>query len=503
MDCKSLLAIATLICIISSGSADSPGARIEITQNGLNYMIEQALPYLKSTLNRINIPDISGKDECDYSLSNINIGDIELPDIQGVTGSGGLTLKGDGIGLSGGLDYSYKCPLWIHGSGNVDLDVTDASLSFTLLVDKDDTGHPVFNPNGCSLDISDIDIKFHGSLSWLANLFKGLIGDKIKSYANDNACSKLLELIQQKGNSFLQDFQTQKAIDDKIVIDYSLITNPIFSSTDLEVDIKGEFTSINPNAVKPPFSPSAIPQASESSKMAYLVASTYLANTAAFVINEEGYLQYNITPDTLPAKAEFLFTTLIFQDLIPAFYNKYPDMNLTLNMYATKPPILKVTPGEARLQGSGIIEFAVYDANCDNAIVHAFSLEVDGSTEVEVGLKQVAGATNVTGKIESLDLEVSILDTEVGTINSTKIKDLIDLIGTNLLVPLVNKYTGVGWPIPIIYGVELQNTEVTLGNDYIMISTDVDYEPQLSQQQKLEDDDSQPVMKRLTSRVQF
>ena len=504
MEINYLLVCAAIVSLLGSGTAVNPGARIEITQNGLNYMIKQALPYLKSTLNSLSLPDISGKDECHYSLTNMHIGDIDLPSIDGTIGSNGLTLKGEGIGLSGGVDYSYKCAFFLHGSGNVDLGVTDASLSFTILVDKDDSGHPVLKPNGCSLDITNIDIKFHGSLSWLANLFKGTIKDKLKSYANDKACSKLSDLIQEKGNSFLQDFQTQMKIDDIVQIDYSLVNNPVFSNQELQVDVKGEFVSINPNAAKPPFSPTPISQVSESSKMAYLVASSYLANTAAYVIYEEGYLQYNVTPDTLHGKINIPLTTVLFQDLIPAFYNKYPDMNITLNMYATSPPFLKVTPGEARLQGSGVIEFAVYDSNCDNAVVHAFSLEVDGSTEVKVGLHQTAGATNVTGEVESLDLEVTIQNSEIGTINATKITNIIEKFGNQIIIPLLDNYAKVGWPVPVVYGVELINSEIILGSDYILVGTDVDYEPQQSlQQDAVQEDVSEDNVQKLNSHVHF
>ena len=517
----SYIAIVTLLTVVNLSYAENPGARIILTQKGLNYGLKKALPYLKSTLNDISIPAFSGKKYiCSYQLSNIHIGNIDLPELSVTTGKNGLTIKSDDVSLSGGVDYSYKC-IGIHGSGRVDLGVSDSSLGFTILVDKDDTGHPLLKPNGCSLDISTFSIEFQGSLSWLANVFKGLIEDKIKSYANADACSKLSDMIKDKGNSFLEEINITMPIDNKIVIDYSLVNNPVFTSVDLQVGIKGEFTSIDSEAEKPPFTPSPIPQVTEATKMVYLVASSYLANTAAFVIQEEGYLKYNVTQDTLPTGMIPLFNTVIFQDLIPEFYNKYPKMNLTLNMYSTKPPILEITTEGAILQGCGVIEVGVYDANCDNAIVHAFSLEVEGSTEVEVGLIQVDSKTNITGKVDTLDLKISVKDTEIGAINAAKITNLVHSLGNQLIIPIVNRYLSVGWPIPAKYGVELENSEVTLGNDYVLIGTDIKYEIQQPVQQALEhnyvshteisssssssssNSNSNSNSKKLNSRVQF
>ena len=476
----SYISFVTLLTVVYLADADLPGARIIITQNGLNYGVKQALPYLKNSLNEISIPSISGeKLSCHYELNNFKIGNIELPELSVSTGTSGLTINAQGVSLKGGVDYSYKCVLGIHGSGNVDLGVSDSSLSLSILVDKDDTGHPILMPNKCSLELSQISIDFHGSLSGLANDFRGTIEDKLKSYANDNACSKISDLINTEGNSFLQDFNTVMPIDNLLLVDYSLVNNPVFTSADLEVDIKGEFFSTNPEADKPPFTPSPIPQVSEATKMAYLVASPYLANTAAFAIQEEGYLKYNITPDTLPVDGRSLFTTVLFEDIIPDFYKKYPHMNITVNIYATKPPILKASTEGATLEGSGMIEVGVYDANCDNAIVHAFSLEVEGSTKVEIGLVQVDSKTNVTGKVDTLDWKISVKDTEVGAINTSSITEFVDSLSNLVIIPLANRYASVGWPIPTILGVELENSEVTLGNGYILIGTDIIYEPQL------------------------
>ena len=474
--------IAALITVASLGAADNPGGRIVITENGLNYLSKVGMQYLKTYLHtaQIEAPDQKGGISiCHGELTNIHISGIHIDEISVELGPKGLTLKATDLTISGSIDYSFYC--LVSGSGSVDLGVSDGGLSLTLLV-KDNDGHPTIETDGCSIYISKVNIDFSGFAAGILNLFDGMVNGIIKLVLDNEGCAIISALIKNDLNPIVQKYSTNISIGDLVEIDYSLVDDPIFSYVDLQVDIKGEFTSARPDYDNPPFPAPPIPQITEFSRMAYLLFSSYPANTAAYVFYEEGFLHFNETPaHLLPVNKNIPaigITTVLFQDLIPAFYNKYPDMNITLNMYATSPPFLKVTPGEARLQGSGVIEFAVYDSNCDNAVVHAFSLEVDGSTEVKVGLHQTAGATNVTGEVESLDLEVSVQNTEIGPINATEITDIIHLLVESLALPLVNGVANVGWPIPVFEGVELVDSEIILGDGSILIGTDVNYQPQ-------------------------
>ena len=474
--------IATSIIFASLGAADNPGGRIVITRNGLNYLSQEGMQYLKTYLHtaHIDVPDQKGGISiCHGALTNIIISGIHFDEFSVELGPNGLTLKATDLTISGSLDYSFNCV--IYESGSIDFGVSDGSLSLTLLVQRDDDGHPTVETDSCSISISKVNIDFSGFAAKILNLFDGMINGIIKLVLDNNGCSIISDLIKNDLSPIVQKYQTSIDIGYLVEIDYSLVDEPIFSNVDLQVDIKGEFLSVRPDYEKPPFQAPPIPQITEFSRMAYLLISSYPANTAAYVFYEEGFLHFNETPTHLLPANKIIptigITTVLFQDLIPEFYNKYPDMNITLNMYATSPPFLKVTPGEARLQGSGVIEFAVYDTNCDNAVVHAFSLEVDGSTEVKVGLYQTAGATNVTGEVESLDLEVTVQDSEIGFINATEITDLIHLLVESLALPLVNGVANVGWPIPNKW-VELVDSEITLGDGYILIGTDVIYQPQ-------------------------
>lgn len=62
------------------------------------------------------------------------------------------------------------------------------------------------------------------------------------------------------------------------------------------IDCQGEFFSIA-KPVEAPFTPTALPKISDSSKMLYVWLTEYIADTAGFVYQQAGILDYNVTAD--------------------------------------------------------------------------------------------------------------------------------------------------------------------------------------------------------------
>ena len=61
---------------------------------------------------------------------------------------------------------------------------------------------------------------------------------------------------------------------------------------------QGEFFSVQ-DPVEAPYTPPPLPAVTNTSRMMYVWLTDYIANTAGFVYQEAGFLQYNITPSTV------------------------------------------------------------------------------------------------------------------------------------------------------------------------------------------------------------
>ena len=60
--------------------------------------------------------------------------------------------------------------------------------------------------------------------------------------------------------------------------------------------LQGEFFSIS-NHEEAPFTPNPLPAMNDTGKMMYVWLTEYLADTAGFVYQQAGELNYNVTPD--------------------------------------------------------------------------------------------------------------------------------------------------------------------------------------------------------------
>ena len=80
--------------------------------------------------------------------------------------------------------------------------------------------------------------------------------------------------------------------------------------------LQGEFYSIA-HPVEAPFSPPPLPPIKDTSKMLYVWLTDYIADTAGFVYERAGILQYTITPDMVPSSFPVHLNTSSFRELIP------------------------------------------------------------------------------------------------------------------------------------------------------------------------------------------
>jgi lipopolysaccharide-binding protein len=65
--------------------------------------------------------------------------------------------------------------------------------------------------------------------------------------------------------------------------------------------LQGEFFSIS-NHQEAPFTPNPLPAVNDTGKMMYVWLTEYMADTAGFVYQQAGQLNYNVTPSMVSRK---------------------------------------------------------------------------------------------------------------------------------------------------------------------------------------------------------
>lgn len=93
-------------------------------------------------------------------------------------------------------------------------------------------------------------------------------------------------------------------------------------------------------------------------------------------------MQANITDNQIPAWSPVRLNTKDFAALIPALYKDFPNMEMQINAFCTKPPNSVLSPSGASVVAEGDLEFYVILPN--GTLANAFILSGNVSTSAAV-----------------------------------------------------------------------------------------------------------------------
>jgi lipopolysaccharide-binding protein len=469
--------------LLTACDSVNPGFQTALTSKGLNYIVQVGLPILKSELSNLQIPDISGKagspiGNIDYELHNIKLTQISIPTASITSSSAGLVVQVSGMSLGLSADWHYKMTgfPYISDSGSADVSASSIGMKVTVMIGVDTKGHATLKASGCSLNIGHLSIKFHGGASWLYNLFSSYIADALKGNIQSQVCSQAVNAINTQGNKALESLPIISNIDSTSEINYALTKAPAFTSTYVSTDHKGEFFSRKAPA-EAPFSPPPMPGVTKTDKMLYVWLSDYMADTAGYVYQQAGVMQYELTPENthIPSGIPFHLNTTSFKLFLPQLYNKFPNEAMLLNLSAVKPPDLTISPTAINFTLPGQVDVLVRSAN--KTIQNAFTLGVIMYASVDVAIHSSGNQENITGKANFLRATLSLVKSNIGTFDVSLLQTSVNTLCTLFVIPALNVYAGVGFPIPTVDGVSFVGSTIELEQDVVMIGTDINYKP--------------------------
>nr|AFQ02695.1 bactericidal permeability-increasing protein/lipopolysaccharide-binding protein [Anadara broughtonii] len=466
-----------IVGILSETSSTNPGLKARITQTGLNYATKIAIDNLSSKVVGLEIPDQHGRSgDVSYDVTNSRITGFQRPQSSiTMNPPSGLrwTASGTVISLKG--DWHYKYKKWIikisdHGG----FDVTVRGLSFNLGIKlgADTDGRPAISSGGCSCDIGSVDVKIHGKLKIIYNLFKGVIGDKIKNCLRDKMCGLIGDAINKGAENALKKLKVQTRIAKQFMLDYRLTTNPKFTPQYMETFHKGEVLWAS-SMKDAPFALPILPNITEEDKMYYLSASDYILNRLAYQAQKHGYLSYNVTSQNLPDSVSGVLNTscttgICVGMLLHQIGQRYPDRQVELRMHTAQTPEVHIRNGSIGITGSGLADVYVKTEDSEDLI---FSLNASLDTSVSISIRN----GTVYGKMKNLDIGISIVDSAIGGIDGQFLQHAVNGVIKLFVEPQLNAAGRRGYEIPIIMNLRVANTKMTLMENTLIVGTDIEF----------------------------
>lgn len=411
----------------------------------------------------------------------MQIQSLALPTSSLTPGSNGLTLKASGISAkTGGHINVNDGNDFPHISASTDLDITFSGVAFSvsILFGNDSSGRATAKTSGCSASVGDAQVHFHGGSSWIYKVVDAIadFGGMLKDNFAPTFCKGVTDAINNQLNHAIESAPVIVKVDKWAEVNYALIQHPVYTNTSVATLHKGEFESLS-HPTEAPFSPPPLPPITESdtSKMMYIWLTEYVVNTAGLVYHETGFLAYNITPDKVPKDIPIQLNTSSFRGLIPALYNKYPDMAMLLTVKTTKPPQMQIYPKSANLTGVGEVNVQVITPS--KTVQSAFTMGLTVYMNAYAWVHPNGTTQVISANITLLRFTFDLVSSNIGNISLAELNQAVELLVNLFVIPAANVYGQRGLEIPLMDGISFVNPSVSFGEGYVLVSSDINYKP--------------------------
>lgn len=439
-----------------------------------NFLIEKALSsmiplQLSDFEKKVKIPAIG---QVQILLSDITLYSFEIASSDVETGEGDIVFVAkDAAGnLSMNWAYSYRprfVPIAISDDGDALVQVEGIKVEIAVTL-KDRDGTLRVSPLHCQCHVKDISIEMDGGASWL---YQGVVDAfqwKIVSAVEDAVCKKVREGID-KLDLLLQSVPKQKRIDDIASLNITFVNNPVLSSSSIELEIDGLFTTNKQIMFSEYYNEGSRRSGfcNHLPRMVEFSLQENVFNSAAFVYFNTKPMQWII--DNIADQS--ILNTAAWRYIVPQLYKQYPDDDMNLNISVTSHPIIKVS-------ATGIYVTTPLDVTIDvlepGAVVPVACI----SSVITASCSPEIRPDNLAGTIKLIDFTASLKWSKIGDLQIHLLEMVMSKLLKTIFFPYVNLRLMKGFPLSLPYGFTLQHVKILCDNSRVMICSDVSFKEQ-------------------------
>nr|KAF6423402.1 phospholipid transfer protein [Rousettus aegyptiacus] len=405
---------ALFLALLAGAHAEIPGCKIRITTKALELVKQEALRFLEQELETIIIPDLrGGEGQFYYNISDVKVTDLELTTSE----------------------------LHFQPEQDLVLQISNASL----------------------------EIRFQRQLLyWFLKMYEFLsvfITSGMRFLLNQQICPVLYHAGMVVLNSLLDTVPVRSSVDNLIGIDYSLLKDPVVSTSSLDMDFRGAFFPLTQGNWSL-LNQAVEPQLQEEERMVYVAFSEFFFDSAMESYFRAGALQLLLVGDKVPHDLDMLLRASYFGSIVllsPAEINS----PLKLELKVTAPPRCTIKPSGTTISVTASVTIALAPHN--QSEVQLSSMIMDARLSAKVTLR---------GKVlrTQLDLRKFRIYSNQSALESLALIPLQAPLKTMLqigVMPLLNERTRRGVQIPLPQGMAFVHGVVTNHAGFLTIGTDL------------------------------
>uniref|UniRef100_A0A8D1QLF8 Phospholipid transfer protein n=1 Tax=Sus scrofa TaxID=9823 RepID=A0A8D1QLF8_PIG len=407
---------ALFLVLLAGAHAELPGCKIRITSKALELVKQEGLRFLEQELETITIPDLRGREgHFYYNISEVKVTELQL--------------------TSSELHFQPEQELMLQ--------INNGSLG----------------------------LRFRRQLLyWFLKVYEFLstfITSGMRFLLNQQICPVLYHAGMVLLNSLLDTVPVRGAVDELVGIDYSLLKDPVASTSNLDMEFRGAFYPLAEGNWSLP-NRAVEPQLQEEERMVYVAFSEFFFDSAMESYFRAGALKLSLVGDKVPHDLDMLLRATYFGSIVllsPAVI----DSPLKLELRVIAPPRCTIKPAGTTISVTASVTIALVPPGQPE--VQLSSMTMDARLSAKMALRGKALRTQ-------LDLRRFRIYSNQSALESLALIPLQAPLKTMLqigVMPMLNERTWRGVQIPLPEGINFVREVVTNNAGFLTIGADLHF----------------------------
>ncbi|XP_061592537.1 bactericidal permeability-increasing protein [Cololabis saira] len=462
---RSLLAAWTLLSC--TGAQNNPAVQVILTNKGLEYGKHVGAGWVQERLQSVTFPDISGEITLiHYTVTGTTITKCDFPEpsVEFLQDPAGVKTSVSGLSVALAGDWSTSLGI-IHDSGSFEMAIFSLDVTSVVQLGRDGNGRLSVTSLSCDAEVGDVDIQFHGGASWIfqpfADYFKGHIIEKIRC----QTCSAVNEYISIL-EDHLQTMDVSFAVDQVLTLELPLTGLPVTDASNLKLGLKGEFYT--KNHTEPPFVAQPFMMSEQPKFMLSLGVSEFTLNSASYSYFSAGILQAVVNDSMVFKTLHIHLNTTSMGKFIPQLPKMFPDLPMSLVVYAREAPLFSIQPGSIKVPVQAAVKALAIETN--GTQVPLFKLNAD----VTFSGKMWIADGSLKGSMTLDNFTLTLVSSEVGEFKIDGLESVMRTAIKTMFLFKVNEILGKGTMLPRMKHAQLVNSVLKMEKGFIAVSSDAE-----------------------------
>lgn len=458
---------ALFLALLAGAHAEIAACKIRVTSKALELVKQEGLRFLEQELETITIPDlVGGEGRFYYNITEVKVTELQLTSSElHFQPEQELVLQINDSSL--GMRFRRQLLYWFfYDGGYINASAEGISIRIALQLSGDPTGRIKVSNVSCQASVSRLHAAFEGTYKMVYGFLSTFITSGMRFLLNQQICPVLHHAGMVLLNSLLDTVPVRSPVDSFIGIDYSLLKDPVVSSSSLDMDFRGAFFPLNQNWSLP--NHAVEPQLQEEERMVYMAFSEFFFDSAMESYFQEGVLQLSLVGDKVPQDLDMLLRASYFGSIVllsPAVI----DSPLKLELRVLEPPRCTIKPSGTTISVTASVTIALAPPNQPE--VQLSRMIMDARLSAKMALRGKALRIQ-------LDLRKFRIYSNQSAFESLALIPLQAPLKTMLqigVMPLLNERTRRGVQIPLPEGMDFVREVVTNHAGFLTIGADLHF----------------------------